>query len=52
MAMVDMATTIVVVMAKAEAMVTLMLMPQPSEDCVLPLAKAHVIVGTRQQLMR
>ena len=49
---VDVATTIVVVMVKAEAMVTLMLTPQPNEDCVLPLVKMCSIAGTRQQLMR
>jgi len=52
MATVDMATTVVVVVVKAEAMVVLMLMPQPNKDCVLPLAKTHLIAGTRQQLMR
>ena len=52
MATVDVATTIVVVVAKAEAMVALMLMPQPNEDHVLPLAKTCLIAGTRQQLMR
>ena len=52
MATVDVATTVVVVVVKAEAMVVLMLMPQPNKDCVLPLAKMHLIVGTRKQLMR
>ena len=52
MAMVDVATTVVVVMAKAEAMVALVLVPQPNKDCVLPLVKMHLIAGTRQQLMR
>ena len=52
MAMVDVATTVVVVVAKVEAMVTLMLTPQPNKDHVLPLVKTHLIMGTRQQLMR
>ena len=52
MAMVDVATTIVVVMAKAEAMVALMLTPQPNKGCVLLLVKMQLIIGTRQQLMR
>ena len=52
MATVDVATTIVVIVAKVEAVVALMLMPQPNEDCVLPLVKTHLIAGTRQQLMR
>ena len=52
MATVDMATTIVVVMAKAEATVALMLMPRPNKNCVLPLVKTHLIAGTRQQLVR
>ena len=52
MATVDVATTIVVVVAKAEATVTLMLTPQPNKDCVLPFEKTHLIAGTRQQLMR
>ena len=52
MATVDVATTIVVVVAKAEAAVALVLTPQPNKDCVLPLVKTHLIVGTRQQLMR
>ena len=52
MATVDVATTIVVVVVKAEAMVVPMLMPQPNEDHVLPLVKMHLITGTRQQLMR
>ena len=48
----EVATTVVVVMVKAEAMVVLMLMPQPNKDCVLPLVKTHLIADTRQQLMR
>ena len=52
MVMVDVATTIVVVVAKAEATVMLMLTPQLNKDCVLPLAKTHLIADTRQQLMR
>ena len=52
MATVDAATTIMVVMVKAEAMVALMLTPQPNKDFVLPLVKMHLIAGTRQQLMR
>ena len=52
MVTVDVATTVMVVVAKVEATVMLMLMPQPNEDCVLPLVKMHLIMGTRQQLMR
>ena len=52
MATVDVATTIMVVVAKAEAMVMLMLTPQPNKDHVLLLVKMHLIMGTRQQLMR
>ena len=52
MATVNVATTIVVVVVKAEATVALMLMPQPNKDHVLPLVKTHLTVGTRQQLMR
>ena len=52
MATVDVATTVVVVLAKSETMVMLMLTPQPNEDHVLPLVRTHLIAGTRQQLMR
>ena len=52
MVAVDVATLVVVEVAEAEATVTLMPMPQPNKDCVPPLVKTHLIVGTRQQLMR
>ena len=52
MATVDVVTTVMVVVAKAEAMIVLTLMPQPNKDCALPLVKTHLIAGTRQQLMR
>ena len=52
MATVDVTTMVLVVVAKAGAMITLMLMPQPNEDCVLSLVKTHLITGTRQQLVR
>ena len=51
-ATVDMATPIMVAVAKAEATVALILTSQPNKDCVLLLVKAHLIMGTRQQLMR
>ena len=52
MAAVDVATPVVVAMAKVEAMVMLMLTPHPNKDCVMHLVKMHLIVDTRQQLMR
>ena len=52
MTTVGVVTTVMVVVAKAEATVALMLTPQPNKDCVLPLVKTCSIVGTRQQLMR
>ena len=52
MAAVDVATLVVEAVAKAEAMVMLMLTPQPDKDCVLLLVKMHLIMGTRWQLMR
>ena len=51
MATVDVATTIKVVV-KAEATIMLVPTPQPNKDCVLPLVKTHLVMGTRQQLMR
>ena len=52
MSAVDVATPVMVAVAKAEATVVLMLTPQPNEDHVLPLVKMCLIAGTRQQLMR
>ena len=52
MAAVDVATPVMVVLAKAEAMVTLMPTPHPNKDCVLHLIKTHLIMDTRQQLMK
>ena len=52
MAAVDVATLVVVAMTKAEAMVVLMLTPQPNEDHVMLLVKMHLIIDTRQHLMR
>ena len=52
MAAVDVATTIVVAVAKVEATVAPMLTPQPNKDHVLLLVKMHLIMGARQQLMR
>ena len=52
MAAVDVVTPVVVAVAKAEAIFTLMPTPQPNEDCVLPLAKTFLTMDTRQQLMR
>ena len=50
MATVDVATTIMVVMAKAEATVALMLTPQPNKDSVLPLLKTHLTADISNKL--
>ena len=52
MAVVDMATLVEVAVANVEAMAMLMLTPQPNKDHVLHLVKTHLIMDTRQQLMR
>ena len=52
MATVDMATPVVAAMAEVEATAALMLTPHPNKDCVLHLVKMHLIMDTRQQLMR
>ena len=52
MATVDVATPVMVAVAKTEAAVVLMPTPQPNKDHVLILVKTHLIMGTRQQLMR